>query len=204
MHKINRQPKVRRRSNSSQRGVAAVEFALVVIIFLTFVFAVFEIARLMYVYNTLQEVTRRAASAAASTDFKDTAAIALVKQKAIFLDSPGQLPLGDPISDEHVRIEYLALVRNADSSLAMTEIPGSSLPSCREENRRICMENPNATNCIRFIRASICDPLNQNTCDPVGLKSLAPLLALTVKLPTAPTIATAESLGYAPGVKSCP
>ena len=47
---------------SRQRGVAAVEFALVVIIFLTLLFGIIELARSMYVFNTLKEVTRRAAN----------------------------------------------------------------------------------------------------------------------------------------------
>lgn len=49
-------------------GVFAVELAIVVLVFFTIIFGVVELARLMYVFNTLQEVTRRAARAEPADD----------------------------------------------------------------------------------------------------------------------------------------
>jgi len=59
----------------NQTGAAAVEFAFVAIIFFTLFFGVVEIARAMYISNTLQEVTRRAAELATNTDFTREALI---------------------------------------------------------------------------------------------------------------------------------
>jgi Flp pilus assembly protein TadG len=60
---------------NAQSGVAAVEFAVVAAIVLMFMFRVMELARSMYMFNTLQEVTRWAATAAANAAFKDVAAM---------------------------------------------------------------------------------------------------------------------------------
>ena len=49
---------------TSQAGTTAVEFAITSIFFFLLVFGILELARIMYVFNTLQEVTRRAAAAA--------------------------------------------------------------------------------------------------------------------------------------------
>ena len=51
-------------SNHKQQGAAAVEFALICLLFFTILFAIIEFGRMMYVYNTMQEVTRSAARAA--------------------------------------------------------------------------------------------------------------------------------------------
>ncbi|UUZ47579.1 pilus assembly protein [Massilia sp. B-10] len=43
------------------RGAIAVEFSLTALLFFTLIFGALEFARVMYIHNTLQEVTRRAA-----------------------------------------------------------------------------------------------------------------------------------------------
>lgn len=192
------------RTRSSQSGTAAVEVALLMGIFLVFVFGVIELARVMYVYNTLQEVTRRVARASVHVDFQDNAALSRIRQRAIFRDSPGELVLAAPVSDRHIRIDYLSLTRKEDGSMTMTPIAESSLPSCPALNRQICMADPNSPSCIRFVRARICDPENPNGCDPVQFKTIFPLVALPLNLPKATTIATAESLGFLPGTPPCP
>src|SRR4051812_15383650 len=53
-------------------GVYAVEFSLVALIFFVFVFGTIELSRAMYLFNTLQEVTRRAAAAAAVASPNDS------------------------------------------------------------------------------------------------------------------------------------
>ena len=55
-------------SRRRQRGVAAVEFALGSLLFFTFVFGVIELARALYVYSTMVEVTRRAAAIGTDAD----------------------------------------------------------------------------------------------------------------------------------------
>jgi len=193
------------RLRSSEAGTTAVEFALLVGLFFTLVFGIIEIARLMYVYNTLQEVTRRAAAAAVDVYPRDATAIDKVKQNAVFRNSPGELVLASPVSDENIRIEYLALTRATPTGpTTLTKIPPDELPACAAQNRQICMQNPNAANCIRFVQVSVCDSADSSDCQPVKSKMLLSLIDMGVYYPKATTIQTAESLGYIPGMAPCP
>ena len=176
---------------------------MISIVFFTLVFGVIELARLMYVYNTLQEVTRRAAVAAVKVFPGDAAGLANVKRDAVFDTPTGELPLAPPVTNNHVRIDYLALTRDNSGALTMTEIPTSALPTCPGQNRAICLNNPNAENCIRFVRVRICDPVNAATCDRGTSASMFPLAGLRPMLHKATTIAVAESLGYQPGTPPC-
>ncbi len=137
-----------------QAGAVVVEFAMVLLVFLVLAFGVMELARIMYMFNTLQEVTRHAATLAANTDFTDNAAKSVARQAAIFRNSPGPLALGAPITDAHVRIDYLSLIRNG-ANLTMTEIPTSSLPNCSANNRIGCIKDRNDPACIRFVRVRV-------------------------------------------------
>lgn len=181
-----------------QAGVAAVEFAMLAVIFFTFVFGIIEIARLLYVFNTLQEVTRRAAGAATSIYATDSDAIARVRQYAIFRDTPGGLILAPPVTDQHVRLEYLRF--------DLSVIPSGTLPANAAANRGLCMMNPRAANCIRFVQAQVCDPAETGRCNPVRFQMLLPLIDLRMPLHKATTIAPIESFGYVPGTlpPSCP
>jgi hypothetical protein len=160
------------------------------------VFGILEIARIMYVFNTLQEVTRRAAAAAVNVYPTDTAALAGLKQDAVFRNSPGELALAPPISDSYVRIEYLAY--------DLSVIPTSSLPSCAATNQQICMANPRSGSCIHFVQVQVCDPSNTRTCVAAQSQAMFPLVNLSVQLPRAPTISPVETLGYKQGVSPCP
>lgn len=189
-----------RRFPNAQAGTTAVEVALLAGLFFTLVFGAIEMARIMYVFNTLQEVTRRAAAAAVNVDPRDSEAISKIKQNAVFRDSPGELTLGSPITDNHVRIDYLALTRAADGSTKMEPVNETSWPTCPGQNRQICMSNPNSPNCIRFVRVQVCDPAESGACDAVPSTLAIPTINFTVKLPRATTIVPAESLGYMPGM----
>lgn len=187
-----------------QAGTAAVEFALLAGVFFTLVFGIIEVARLMYVFGTLQEVTRRAAVGAANVYARDEAGLQKVREHAIFRDSPGELVLAAPITDANVRIEYLALRRDpASNELSLAKIDDGALPRCAAENRQVCMRNPNADNCIRFVQASVCETGDGDACSPVTSTMLLPLVSLGVKLHKATTIRPAESLGYTMGVSEC-
>jgi Flp pilus assembly protein TadG len=196
---------LRRPSRQRQEGTAAIEFALLAGVFFTLVFGIIEVARLMYVYGTLQEVTRRAAVGAANVYARDAAALQNVRQHAVFRDSPGELVLAAPVTDANIRIEYFALTRDpASNELSLAKIDDSALPSCAAQNRQICMRDPNASNCIRFVQASVCDTANTASCDAVTSTMLLPLVGLGVKLHKATTITPAESLGYTAGMSPCP
>jgi hypothetical protein len=184
-----------------QAGAFAVEFALVVLVFFTFIFGVIELARAMYLWNTLQEATRSAARAAANTNFSDATAMNLVRQHAIFRTSAGTLVMGDPVTDAHIRIDYMSLIRNADGSMTITPIPDAILPSFPGGNRFNCIQDPNGGNCIRFVRARVCAPGDTNDCSPVSYVPLLPLVKFSaLHLPRSTTIVRAESLGYTPGM----
>ena len=190
----------RRLGHRHQRGVAAIEVALLALVFFMVVFGVIETARMMYVFNTVQESTRRAASGASLVSHRDTTALNRIRQNAVFRTSPGSLVFGAPVSDQSVRIDYMALVRDG-SSLTLTEIPEGSLPTCPRENRRVCMNNPNAANCIRFVRARICE--EGTNCSPVRYTPIIPLLSMTVDIPRSTTIHVVESFGSMPEGTPC-
>lgn len=187
-----------------QKGTFAVEFAIIFILLLTLLFGVIELARLMYMYNTLTEVTRRAGYAASVTNFRDQAAMELVRQRAIFREGPGGLVLGDPITDENILIDYLSLVRESGNALTLTPIPAMQLPASPQENRLICLRNPNDPTCMRFVRVRVCASSDTVSCHPVHYRSLFGLFPSIVPLPISTTISTVETLGDVPGVLHVP
>jgi hypothetical protein len=184
---------------SKQGGVAAVEFGLIAILFFLLVFGIIELCRIMYMYNTLAEVTRSVASAAAKIDFRDTATLDQKRQQAVFRDSPGSLPFGDPITDQHIRIDYLAITPSGN----LTPISSSSLPGCPARNRQNCLENQYGASCIRLVRARVCGNGSAGACEPAQYQTLFPLVNLNVKLPISSTIVQAETLGYRAGDALC-
>lgn len=187
-----------------EAGTAAVEFAVIAIVFFTLIFAVLELARAMYMFNTLQEVTRRAAAAAVSVNFHDDDELANVREQAIFRNAAGTLVLGDPVTPDHVRIDYMSVSRSSDGTLDLQPIAPSSLPGCPAANRQICLADPNDSRCIRFVRVRICEPGDAGSCDRVPYKSLVSgLISLPVNLPRALTLVPAGSLGYTVGTMPC-
>lgn len=167
------------------------EFALLATVFFTFVFGIIEVSRLLFVYNTLQEVTRRGAAAAVGVYPSEHEAIARVKQAAIFRTTPGPLVLAPPVTDQNVRISYL--------KFDLSVVPEASWPASAASNRQICMADPHAANCIRFVQVQICAVGAPGVCEPVQSQMLLPLVDLRIPLHKATTIAQVESLGYVPG-----
>jgi len=186
-----------------QHGGAAVEFALVVLTFLMLVFGILELARAMYICNTLQEVTRRAAAMAANTNFSDGAALQRVREYGVLRNSPGFLAFADPVTDAHVRIDYMAIVAG-ETGLAMEYIPTGSRPANPAENRLTCMTNPNDARCIRLVRVRICMPGEGDKCDSVPYRTIVSLIPIPFPLPQSITIVNAETLGMLPGLPPNP
>jgi hypothetical protein len=144
-----------RQTPTRQRGVAAVEFSVVAVIFFMLFFGIVDIIRALYICNILQEVTRRATALAVNTDFTDAAAMAQVRTQAVFRTTPGMLAFSDP----------------------------------------------NAADCIQLVRVRICLPGGaSDVCDPVPYRTLASFVPFSFSLPSATTIARAETLGMPPGV----
>lgn len=177
-----------------QRGVAAIEFALVALIFFILVFGIVELARVFYIVNTLQEVTRRAAVMAATTDFSNAGAMQDVREAAIFRQDEGFLFFAEPVSDKHVRIDYLSIPASGTPQ-AIT----GSLPADPRANREACMADPNGATCIRLVRVRICKPAAAG-CEPVPYQSLVSLVPMAFSLPESTTIVAAETFGVAPRI----
>jgi hypothetical protein len=188
---------IMRPCSRKQKGATAVELALTLPVFLIFVFGIIELARAMYICNTLQEVTRQAAALAVHTDFSDASAMQRVREKAVFRDSPGLLAFADPVSDEYVKIDYLYIPPTGNVPQPIT----GALPSNPAANLQTCTRNPYDSSCIRLVRVRICVPDgDRNSCAPVPYKTLTSYIGLPFKLPMSTTIAQVETLGLPPGV----
>ena len=177
-----------------QRGVSSVEFALLALVFFAMVFGIIETARAVYLFGTLQEVTRRAAAEAANSAF-DSTTQAGIRERALFGHIDGKLILGDPVTVDHLKIEYLALSRDPDSS-ALEMIPASPMPADPATNYLNCLTNPYAANCIRVIRARICAPGGAADCSAVRYQMLLPITDFSgLTLPRATAVVPAQTLG---------
>ena len=180
-------------------GALTAEFAIVLILFLAVVCAVIELSRVLYMLNTLQVVTQRAAAGAADADYSSAAAMNVVRRRAIFRNSAGTLAVGAPVTDAYVRIDYLSLSGAGGATSEMTV-----LPSCPANNRVNCMQDPYGASCIRLVRARICDPAVAGECRKVAYQPLFSFISLPFNLPRATAVATAETLGAPPGQAPCP
>ncbi len=179
------------RRASRQRGTAAVEFAIAGIVLLVFIFGVLEMSRMLFVWNTMNHVTNRAARAAAMVKFSDTAAKDALRGKAMFLNDQGKLILGGGIGPEHLRIDYLG----------PQATPVSSAPSCTARNAMICLNDPNDSRCVRFVRVRLCQPGTDCQAVPFApMVSLGAFDALNFDMPPFTAVAPVEALGQL----SCP
>ena len=190
-----------------QGGVFAVEFAMLALLFFLFLFAMLELARAVYVWNMVHEITRRAARGAAVTDFSDAGALQAVRAHAVLRTTPGALPLGGGISDAYVRIDYLSQAAGG----ALAAVPVTVMPGCPQRNRINCLDDPHGASCIRFVRARLCVPGDGARCERVPYRPVLPLLGVmfpsgagAVRLPSGSSMAVAESLGYPDNPNFCP
>jgi len=176
----------------AQCGVAAVEFALGAILFFTFVFGVIELARALYMWSTMIEVTRRAARGASMADFSDPSILAAVRGKAMFAELPGGLPLRGKLSEDNLSIDYL------NGSLERV----SPVPACPEQNIINCNTDPEGASCIRFVRVRLCVAGDSADCtrvdyDPIISANFFP--GAPLKYPTFATVTPVATLGHQPG-----
>lgn len=169
-----------------QRGTTAVEFAIVAMLFFTIVFGIMEFGRVLYVWNTVQEVTRRAAREAVVRDFADAGKIA---RAAVFDAETGTgtafLPAGAEITNANVKINYL----NAGL------VPASPMPADPADNISACNDATRQASCIRFVEA--CVAVNG---DCSGWVTYVPMVGLfpflAISIPVSSVIMPAESLGF--------
>ncbi|MBB3223777.1 TadE family protein [Pseudoduganella umbonata] len=177
------------------RGLVTIELALVLGTFLLLVLGTIEVARVLYVLNTVQDVTRVAARAAAVTDFTNEAAMDAVRAHALLGSDNGTLPLVPELGTAHVRIEYLGQKANG----TVTEIVQPQSPAQNVVN---CALSPHAGPCIRLVRASICGAVGPGgACTPLRYQPMLGLVPgfASMSIPPSATLVKAESLGYIPG-----
>lgn len=153
-------------SRSKQRGVSAVEFALVLVVLLALLFGIVEFGRLFFTINSVQEITRRAAR---EQVVNRPAKIAAVKHVAVLnLSGSGctgqgtvnyrnacndtssvHFPGSPDITNANVELGFFHGYEDAKRN--QNALPNTITP---EQNIENCISPENA-NCIRFIRASL-------------------------------------------------
>ena len=184
-----------KRLGTNQRGVAAVEFALLAIIFFSLVFGILELARVIYMFNILQEVTRRAGTMAANSNF-DADTLDTIRSQALFAGANGTLIFGAPVTAAHLKIDYLSVSRDGTTG-AVTPQPVAAMPTSPAQNYANCVANPYDAGCIRLVRVRICQPGGADDCTPVPYQMQFPLIDLSrLNLPRAETIVPAHTLGH--------
>lgn len=184
-----------------QGGAAAVEFALVAVLLFVLLLGIVELGRFLYLFNTVQEVTRRAAREAVVSCTNETTQNGIRSRAVLGTGATGAfLPAGGEISDTRVVIDYLDKNQaSIDRYIACPSPFNGNILKCEAD----------AADCIRFVRVRVCDYRNKNRCDPV---KYVPMIGLFVPNPDNPTrmqwidlgidipgstvIMPAESLGY--------
>ncbi|MDD2918558.1 MAG: TadE/TadG family type IV pilus assembly protein [Rhodoferax sp.] len=190
-------------SKMLQRGVAAVEFALVAIPFLLLLLGAMEFGRLLYLWNTAQEMTRNAARQAVVTDFNDSTAIAAIKRSAAFAETDGGfMPGSSEISTANVVIQYLYVKTNGDVA------PVKKMPVSPADNIAACLDATRLDECIRFVEVCLS---TGTTCDDksksIPFKPMIGLFSSSgtnstdltgLRIPLSTVRMPAESLGFDP------
>ncbi|HEV8554591.1 MAG TPA: TadE family protein [Casimicrobiaceae bacterium] len=181
-----------------QRGAATVEFALIAIVFFMVLLGITEFGRIMYIWNTAQEVTRRAAREAAVRDFS-AVEIAAIQRDSIFQGGTSgtvSLPAGAEITNATVRLVYLTV----DAGGNMVAITAGNMPADPADNISACNDVARMfTSCIRFVEACIAV---DNTCaSSIPYQPMVLLLAnlgtnLAINIPASSVVIPAESLGF--------
>lgn len=160
-------------NKKQQHGAALVEFGLVCLIFLTLVLGIVEVGRMLYLYNTMQEVTRRVAREAVVRWVSDAPAI---KTAALF--GASSLPGAPELTTSNIVISY----RNgADRVVANVPLDaGDNLSACNDVLR--------TEDCITSVSVSL---------ENVNFVPLVSLLGFTgFTMPYATVTMPAESLGF--------
>lgn len=164
-------PPIIHRLPLQQQGAAAVEFALVAIVFFTLLLGIIEFGRLFYVWNSVQEVTRRAARESVVRWVDQSATI-----KSLALFDGSSLPAGAEVAASNIRIEYLDV--NGAVLTSLPSDPGANIAACLG----------NTPTCIASVRVSITGA------------SYAPMMGLftflAIPIPASTVTMPAESMGF--------
>lgn len=190
--------------NRRQGGAATVEFALVAVLLIVLLLGIVELGRFLYLFNTVQEVTRRAAREAVVSCTDETTQDGIRSRAVLGTGAKGAfLPIGGEVTDARVVIDYLDKDQKLIARYMKCESPYN-------DNILKCVAGSNE--CIKFVRVRVCDGYHQqqDRCAPVqyvpmiGLFVPDPnkpiggmlMLDLRVNIPLSTVIMPAESLGY--------
>lgn len=177
-----------------ETGTTAVEFAFVAMVFLLIAMGIMEFGRLLYVWNTVQEVTRRAAREAVVRTADDASRIARI---ALFRDEAGSgtvnLPAGLEINNAQVRINYLRVDLTAPNPMPVDAAgrfdPAKNLAACNSA------DPVELASCVRFVEACLAtDGACASTVKYAPMIGLFPFLAIDI--PVSRVLMPAESLGF--------
>ncbi len=114
-----------------QRGISTVEFAIVGLLFFTLLLGIIEAGRGFFVWNTIEEATRRAARVAAVCPIGHSSVV----RAAIFEAADGgtESPILQGMNTGNVNVEYLdesgaVTVTYPDAAFVRVTIQGYSYP----------------------------------------------------------------------------
>ncbi len=162
-----------------QSGAAIVEFAIIGGLLLAFIYAIFEFGRMMFVYNTMQEISRRGAREATVRWVSDSAAI-----KNVALFGATTLPGGPEITQSNIFIRYLR-------SNGIDEV--TTTPLDAGDNMAACNDVTRTAECIMYVEVSV----KNVEYKPLIFKAGAVTASRpTNAMPQATTVVYAESLGF--------
>ncbi len=177
---------------ADQGGSTAVEFALTSMLFFIFIFGIVELARALYMWGTMVEVTQRAARAAAAIDFTQAGQLSVAREAAIFANLPGGLPLRGELGPDNLSVDYL------NASLTVV----NPLPACPAQNLINCSADPDGASCIRFVRVRLCTAGGGASCtrvDYVPIVGAGFFPGGPLQFPTFAAVTPVTSLGLSPG-----
>lgn len=178
------------RKRQRQHGTALVEFAIIAaFVLFPLLFGIMEVGRIFYLWNTVQEVTRRAAREAVVRDFSTTE-MAKIQRSAIFQDeaSGGTVDLPAAyglVTNLSVKITYLK-ANGVDEVNPYPSDPADNISACGDATRQ--------DSCIRYVRAEVCTGAPCTAIDYIPMVGL--LSFLGVKIPVSAVVMPAESLGF--------
>lgn len=156
-----------------QDGAAIVEFALISMLFFTLVLGIVELGRMMYLYNTMQEVTRRGAREAVIRWVDQTTAI-----KTIALFGGSSVPAAPEVGTSNITIKYLNAAGNEVTNTPLDA--GDNMSACNDALR--------VNDCIYSVSVSL---------DNVTFVPVVSLFGmLNIAMPSTKVVMYAESLGF--------
>jgi hypothetical protein len=146
----------------------------------------------LYIWNTVQEVSRNAARQAVVADFTSGSALAAIRQSAVFGGSA--LPAAPEITSSMVKITYLNAAGNAAAPMPLS--PGDNIAACLDGLRD--------AECIRFVETCVstgpdCQSGQSVRYAPMGNILFSYLnIDIVIFIPKSTVRMPAESLGFSP------